>query len=350
MTLKKSLIWTIMLGAILGLTACSDGETVQNPQFAFLNNAGITVNEQLLLGDSLVVPDLYCGDPNQTTDDVKGVQISKEQYDSLITPIGNGFPDAMSNWLLLGVRDMGSGITLAAYYAASGVGYCLDLVTYDKYGHVLDAINARELHVVWRVKLTDPNDNNACTLDGYFTFAGNKVILHRVMGRCLMDFDNDVKGTPQWQQAWEQTYTINSKGHFVLDKQQVVGEKGVVDNYATMEFKSWDMLVCSLYDMEIMDSWNDFIALPESVYAPDYPYSPVPQDVNLLYHINPQRFLNWLALPGNRDSRLTRNFKLQPGERPALLEEITRINDPNARQWLNALVNSWDDKPLTKHL
>ena len=32
------------------------------------------------------------------------------------------------------------------------------------------------------------------------------------------------------------------------------------------------------------------------------------------------------------------------------LEEISRLEDASARQWLTNLVNSWDDKPLTKHL
>ena len=43
-------------------------------------------------------------------------------------------------------------------------------------------------------------------------------------------------------------------------------------------------------------------------------------------------------------------FKLPVDERPALLEEIGRLDDNDARQWLTDLVNSWDDKPLTKHL
>lgn len=334
----------------LWLTGCSGGAKVQNPQFDFLNDQGITVTEDLLLGDSLTLPDIYCGDPNQTIDDLKGAELSKEQYASLIQPIGNGFPDAMSNWMLLGVRDMGSGITLAAYYACSGVGYRVNLVTYDKQGHALDAINTREQHVLWRVNLTDPKDNNACTLDSYLTFSGDGVMLHRVMTRCLMDYDKEVKGTPQWLQAWQQDYTINSKGYFVLGKQQVVKEQGKVDQYATMDFKSWDMLVCSLHDPSIMEIWNQFIALPESTFAPDYQYNPVPQDVNLLYHKNPQRFLNWLAIPANRGSRITHYFKLKPDDRPALLKEIGRISDSDSRQWLTGLVNSWDDKPLTKHL
>lgn len=351
MIFRKTIWLTAMVALAMGLASCSGGgNKVQNSQFAFLNDLGITITDKLLLGDSLTLPDIYRGDPEQTIDDLEGVALDKEQYDSLITPIGHCFPDAMCNWLLLGVRDMGDGITLAAYYACSGVGYCLDLVTYDKQGRALDAVNAREQHVLWRLNLSDPNDNNACTLDSHITFTGDGMTLHRVMTRCLMDFEKEVKGTPQWQQAWQQTYRINSKGHFVLDKQQVVGNQGTVDEYATMDFKSWDMLVCSLYDPGIMDTWNEFIAVPESVYAPDYQYTPVPQDVNLLYHVNPQRFLNWLAMPGHRDSRLTRYFKLKPDDRPDLLKEIARVSDADARQWLTNLVNSWDDKPLTKHL
>ena len=56
----------------------------------------------------------------------------------------------MGNWMLLGVRDMGSGITLAAFYIGSGTGYSVDLMTYDKQGHLLDAINTRVLHMLWR--------------------------------------------------------------------------------------------------------------------------------------------------------------------------------------------------------
>ena len=45
-----------------------------------------------------------------------------------------------------------------------------------------------------------------------------------------------------------------------------------------------------------------------------------------------------------------RYFKLSPSERPELLSDIGRLEDPDARQWLTSIVNSWDDKPLTKHL
>lgn len=346
---NKSILTLATLLA-LGLAACSGKGSTQNPQFGFLDSLVITIDEDLTLGDSLVLPDIYCGDPNQTNNDLRGPRLSNDQYKALVVPASEGFADAMSNWLMLGARDMGNGVTLVAYYACNGSGYCVDLMTYDKQGHLLDAINAREMHLLWRVNLSDASNDTVFTLDGHFTFAGDKVTLHRTMGRCVMDFDGDLKGAPLWQQTWEQPYTINAKGHFVLQGQQVVKEKGEVDQYAALDFKAWDLLVCSLYDPGAMDTWNQYAAVINATYDPDYKYNPFPWDVAQLYRKNPQRFLKWLSAPANRNNNLLPCFKLKKEDRPALRKEIARIDDPAARQWLTALVNSWDDVPLTQHL
>jgi len=342
-------IWAWALFLAL-MTACARGDKVDNGQFAFLDELGIDIDDNLQLGDTLSLPDIYCGDPNQQVSDLKGLEINHKQYESLVIPAGNTFADEMANWLLMGVRDMGGGITLAAYYACSGAGYCVDLMTYDRQGNLLDAINARELHLLWRIDLSDSKNDTVFTLDGHFTFHGNQLTLHRTMGRALMDFDGDLKSTPFWQQGWEQDYIVNAKGHFVLQGQHVVMEQGEVDQYAALDFKSWDMLVCSLHDPDIMDTWNDYTELVNSTYDPDYEYNPFPWDVAQLYRMNPQRFLRWMAAPQHQNNRLLPCFKFPSHDRPALLEEISRLEDPAARQRLTALVNSWDDKPLTKHL
>ena len=345
----EKIIWTALLALLLA--ACSGSDKVQNPQFDFLGDMGITVTSDLILGDTISMPDVYCGDPSQTLDDLKGHHLTSDQYAALIKPAGHDFADAMSNWLLLGVRDVGGGNTLAAYYRCSGEGYCVILFTHDKQGHVLDAINARELHLLWPCNLSDPNDDNVFTLDGYFTLKGsNHLTLHRTMGRCIMDFEGDLKGKPQWWQEWAQEYLIDAQGHFVLQGQHVADQQGDVDQYAVLDFKSWDMLVCSLHDPAIMDTWNDYSLLVSSTYDPDYQYNPFPWDVAQLYKMNPQRFLRWMGARQAADNRLLPVFKLPVDDRPALLEEIGRVEDANARQWLTGIVNSWDDKPLTKHL
>lgn len=347
--MKTLYFWPFFLCLCI-MAACSHDSKVENDQFNFLDELGISVDSTLLLGDSLNLPDIYCGDPNQKISDLKGAEINHEQYEALVIPAGTNFADEMANWLLMGVRDMGNGITLAAWYACSGAGYCVDLMTYDRQGKLLDAINAREQHMLWRIDLTNTKNDKVFTLDGRFTFDGDQVTLHRVMGRCIMDFYGDVKGKPFWQQAWEQNYVINDKGHFVLQGQHVVMEQGEVDQYAALDFKSWDMLVCSLHDPGIMDTWNHYTELVNSTYDPDYQYNPFPWDVAQLYHMNPQRFLKWMADPQHRNNRLLPCFKLPPDDRPALLEEIARLDNAASRQWLTDLVNSWDDKPLTKHL
>ena len=331
------------------LVACSGGNKAHNEQFAFLDQLGINVTDDLLLGDTLTLPDVYCGDPNQKLSDLKGEELNANQYEALIVPVGHGIPDTMSEWRLLGVRDMGNGITLGAFYAGNGIGYNVNLITYDKQGHPLDAINARELHLVWRINLTDLNDDRAFSLDSYITLDGDKMTLHRMMGHCMMDFVNDLKGEPQWQAGWKQNYSVNSKGHFVLHGQETTERQGQVDEYAVMEFRTWDMQACSLYDPSAMDVWNEYAALIQTSFDPEYPYTPFPQDVSELYKMNPQRFLSWLALPQHRTSALARYFKLKPGFRHDMLKEIARIDDPESRLWLNGLVKSWDDKPLTLH-
>ena len=343
--MRTNYIWGLFMSLIL-LAACNhSGGEVKNDQFAFLKDLGISVTDKLLLGDTLTMPDIYCGDPKQTAKDLKGHRLSNDQYSALVLPAGKNFADAMSNWLLLGVRDMGCGVTLAAYYAGNGMGYCVDLITYDKQGHMLDAINARELHMLWRLDFTDTSNDTVFTLDGTLAFAGDKVTLYRTMGRCIMDFDGELKGAPMWQQTWQQDYIINAKGHFVLQGQQIIKENGPIDEYAALDFKSWDMLVCSMHDPGIMETWNGYSELVNTTYDPDYKYNPFPWDVTELYRMNPQRFLNWMAAPGNRNNRLLPYFKLSPQDRPTLLKEIGRIEDANARQWLTALVNTWDKNP-----
>ena len=347
--MSDKFIWTMTLLA-LGLAACSHGGKDAGDQFAFLDNVGIHINDDLLLRDSLTLPDIYCGDPEQTVDDLQGERLDGAQYQSLIVPAGKDFADPMSNWMLLGVRDMGNGITMAAYYAGNGVGYCVDLMTYDKQGRILDAINARELHLLWRIDLSDITNDTVFTIDGLFTLDKNTITLQRTMGRCLMDFDGDLKGAPLWQQTWQQTYVVNDKGHFVLQGQRTVDEKGKVDQYAALDFKSWDMLLCSRHDPGVMDTWNQYSELVSSTYDPNYKYNPFPWDVEQLYHMNPQRFLRWMAAHRGPDNRLLPCFKLLPHKRPALLREINRLEDADARQWLTAIVASWDDAPLTMHL
>lgn len=345
--MKTIFLWCITL---VLLAACSHGgQQVSNKQFAFLDSLGIMVTDQLLLGDSLTMPDVYCGDPNQKVSDLKGKKINNEQYEALVKPAGSNFTDDMGNWLLLGVRDMGNGITLAAFYTGSGTGYSVELITYDQEGHLLDAINAREQHLLWRIHLDDVTNDTVFTLDGHFTFNGDQVTLYRTMGRCIMDFDGDLKGAPLWQQGWQQQYVINDKGHFIHQGQQVVMETGDVDQYAALDFKSWDMLVCSLHDPGIMDTWNSYSELVSSTYDPDYQYNPFPWDVVQLYRMNPQRFLRWMGAHRDTGNRLLPCFKLMPNDRPALLQEIARLDDPAARQWLTDIVNNWDDTPLTKH-
>lgn len=340
----------IITAIVCMLASCGAGGKVDNEQFNFLDQAGITVNQDLLLADSLTLPDVYCGDPNQSDGDINGLKINRKQYEALVVPAGKNFADEMSNWLLLGVRDAGNGITLAAYYAGNGVGYCVDLITYDKQGHVLDAINSREMHLLWRVDLSNADNDTVFTLDSRFTFNADHVTLHRVMGLCVMDFEGDLKSAPMWQQGWDQDYIIDAKGQFVLQGQRVVMEKGKVDQYAALDFKSWDMLVCSMHDPAVMDTWNDYGELVNSTYDPDYQYNPFPWDVAQLYHMNPQRFLRWMAVKRDQGNRLLPQFKLPPDDRPALLKEIGQLDDASARLWLTAIVNSWDDKPMTKHL
>ena len=110
------------------------------------------------------------------------------------------------------------------------------------------------------------------------------------------------------------------------------------------------MLVCSLYDTGIMDTWNDYCSQVEAIYDADYEYNPFPWDVAQLYQMNPQRFLRWMAAHRDQGNRLLSYFKLPPNDRPALLKEITHMDNPSDRQWLTAMVKSWDDTPLTKHL
>ena len=339
----------ILVIATLLLTGCH-GTSNKVGTHPFMESVGITVNDKLLLGDTLEMPDIYRKDKKQKLSDLKGKSLSHEQYEALVLPAGKLFADEMSNWLLLGVRDIGNGNTLAAFYACSGAGYSVDLMTYDRHGKVLDAMNAREQHLLWRIHMGDASNDTVFTLDGKISFNGNHMTLHRTMGLCIMDWAKDSKGEPVWMQQWDQQYLIDSNGHFVLQGQRVVKELGEVDSYAALDFKSWDMLVCSLHDEGVMDMWNEYTELVNTTYDPDYQYNPFPWDVAQLYKMNPQRFLRWMAAHRGPDNRLLPQFKLPPDDRPGLLKEIDRLDDVEGRLWLTNIVNNWDDKPLTKHL
>ena len=105
------------------LAACSGGGKAAGSQFGFMDSVGISIDKDLLLGDTLTLPDIYCSDPSQRDASIQGKRINHDQYLALIVPAGDVFHDEMGNWRLLGVRDMGDGITLAAYYDGSGLGY-----------------------------------------------------------------------------------------------------------------------------------------------------------------------------------------------------------------------------------
>jgi len=341
----------LALFAALLMTACTGSDKVPEGKFDFFKQLGISINNNLMLGDNITLNDIYNGDSSQDDNEVKGKELSAEQYQALIVPAGIDFIDVMSRWLLLGVRDVGNGNTLAAYFAGNSIGYCVELMTYDRQGKLLDAINLREQHLLWRVNMMDPDDYRVYTLDSKITFGKNNgVTLHRVMGECVMDYDKGLKSAPSWQQAWEQSYTVNEKGHFVIQRQQVVSEKGQVDKYAAMDFRTWDLLACSLHDPGIMDFWNRYEPQVTAAYGAEYTYNPFPLDVLKLYSINPQRFLKWMAAPGNQDNSLLPYFKVPRDQRPEFIKEVNRLQDPDARQWLTTLIDSWDDTPLTKHL
>ncbi len=342
-TLWLALILSLMLAAC---TSRSDKRDATR-QYAFMSKMGLDIGDELTLGDTLALNDIYCGDGAQAANTLPGAALTGSQYAALVQPAGSPIADDMSQWVLLGVRRMGGNV-LAAYYAGNGVGYCVSLITYDAGGRLLDAINARELHLLWRTRLGNPSDDDVFTLDAFFTFAGDSAVtLHRTMGLCKMDFDNDLKSAPQWQQQWNQTYIIDGGGHFLLQGQEVVREKGTVDTYAAMDYRTWDLLVCSPRDQGVMDIWEQAVERVEYVYDPHYQYKPFPNDVTQLYRMNPQRFVQWLA--DHPRCRLQRWFKLAPDDRPALLDEIAKLPDAAARQRLTALVNGWDDKPLTLH-
>ena len=340
--LLPALIFTLLLAA------CSsrDGGAITG-QYAFMEKLGIDITDELKLGDTLALNDIYCGDEAQAANTLGGAVLTPEQYIALILPAGKQIADDMSQWVLLGVRRM-TGNILAAYYAGNGMGYCVSLITYDSYGRVLDAINARELHLLWRTDLSNPDNDDVFTLDAFFTFDGDRTVtLHRTMGMCKMDFDADLKSGPQWQQQWDQPYAIDGKGRFLLQGQEIMAEKGTVDVYAAMDYKTWDLLVCSPRDEGVMDIWEKAAIKVENGYDPKYPFKPFPHDVTQLYRMNPQRFVRWLAAhPG---CHLLRWFKLERADRPALLAHIGRLTDAAARQRLTAIVNAWDDTPLTLH-
>ena len=98
--MKTAYIWTIVLCMVL-LTACSNQEKISDSQYSFLDNTGISVTRDLILGDTISMPDVYCGDPQQSVDDLKGWQLDPGQYVTLIVPAGPEVADKMSNWLLL---------------------------------------------------------------------------------------------------------------------------------------------------------------------------------------------------------------------------------------------------------
>ena len=151
----------IILITTLLLTVCSGCSKSSNEQFDFLNRLGINIDDKLVLGDSIVMNDIYCGDPKQDDNEVEGKELTAEQYQALIVPAGIDFTDVMSRWILLGVRDVGNANTLAAYYAGSSSGYCVHLMTYNRQGQLLDAISLRELHLLWRINPMDPETTTA---------------------------------------------------------------------------------------------------------------------------------------------------------------------------------------------
>ena len=87
----------LMLGiCALMLMGCSGGARSAGDPFKFLSDLGVNVNEDLILGDSLTLNDIYCGDKGQSSSELPGVELSREQYEALIVPAGRDFISEMS--------------------------------------------------------------------------------------------------------------------------------------------------------------------------------------------------------------------------------------------------------------
>ena len=77
--MRTSFFWGIALFLLL-LASCNDSRKAYNDKFPFLDSLGITITDQLLLGDTLTLPDVYCGDPNQKMSDLKGWENEISSY------------------------------------------------------------------------------------------------------------------------------------------------------------------------------------------------------------------------------------------------------------------------------
>jgi len=344
------LVGTVTLAVCLLLLASCRQQSSQpssSPRVAFLQDLGIDVTDDMVLTHRLTLPDQYITHAEGDSLTLPPmVELTREQYERLIAPAGDAFHADMATWRLMGVRDVDGNHTLVAYYVGSTMGYSVYFMTYDSVGNLCDAIDLRELHVLWPVNHEEAGQCPVRTLDSEVTFAGKRhFTLHRLMGDCDMDYDRDLKGAPQWQLAWDQDYDITDDGLMVLKEQRETSRKGDVDPYAEVIYRSWDLLVASQHDTTIMNVWNGAVQRIEDLYAPDNIYSPLKWNVPKLYNANPQRFLRWMASHRGASNRLLRYATVQPDNRQAVLEQINAIDDADARNWLTRNLMDADTVP-----
>lgn len=308
--------------------------------FNALQRLGITVTSDMMLGNQLNLPDEYASHPDDSTAQPPPIphylELTRPQYEQLIVAADDECRADMGSWLLLGVRDIDDNHWLAAYYVSNGLGYSVYLITYDRQATPCDVLDLRELHVLWPVDRERAGQCDVRTLDAYVTFAGKRhLTLHRLMTECHMDYENGTKGAPHNQLAWEQDYDITQQGVFVLKEQKETLRNGNVDSHADACYKAWDLLVCSRHDASITDTWNQFVPQLEDTYDHKDPFNPYWWNLPRLYAMNPQRFLTWMAHHRGTDNRLLRYWQVDDDKRDEVASEIDRIDDANARQWLN---------------
>ncbi|MBR1551662.1 MAG: hypothetical protein IJ632_05005 [Muribaculaceae bacterium] len=278
--------------------------------------------------------------------------LTTEQFQRLVAPAGPLFVNDQEVTDLLCLRPTDGGQTLAVYDQYGGERYHMIFITYDARGRICDAMCAYEWSDEWEL--------NPGTGDGIMRALNqelNFTSLSRFTVNCsLRQYVKGHYDEPSWNVRWHQSYTIDENGRFVLtdvaEDERMTAEESEgtppYDEVVLTHMRVFTMCLVSQRDDSALTAWEAFLPQAEQAYGGRQAFEAggIASSVGLthLYHLNPQRLLQWVGAHHGPNDRLAAYFAgcedLIEGD--VVRREVAKMKDAAARKYVGDIVKYWE--------
>jgi len=221
----------ITIIAALLLTGCNGINTAKQINAMAIDYPVLPDNVQVgqsLLSRDTIVPDTF-------------PVLNAEQISDLARQTALEVPDST---LLIGMRPVKDGITLAAYKAPIADKhpgrFKVYLTTCDNKGAVIDALDLQEFHTSQYQGRPRLGGNRFYTTDAELRFVdAHHFTLHRVMTLTSL-YLKDHTLTEGWRVEWDNNYEITADGHFLFKGQQETLRSHDINDPTIDQYKARD--------------------------------------------------------------------------------------------------------------